>query len=179
MNAADIGARIEARMKELDLAPIDLAAAARVDPTSVKRWFAGRSAPSSPHLAALALKLQVTTDYLVGLSTMQRSRFDLAVEELRRDGTPEEEIVDLIVGFANHRAALEREQSAAADGRPTPKEPSEQPAAPERATVLPEVGHGGPANPDAVRDALEQASEAAEPQEPESPRNRPPEDEHD
>lgn len=136
MNAREIGARIEARMLEQKLEPIDLAAAARVDTTSVRRWFSGRSAPRSPHLAALARRLDVTADYLVGLTDLDYSNTEIFVRKLRGEGVEEEIILDMLRAVMNQGKAGPMpidEPHETPEGTPPPEEISEEPSGPPEA----------------------------------------------
>jgi repressor LexA len=62
-----LGARLREARRAQHLSQVVLAAHLGISQPALAQWERGRSDPSLPHLIALAVRLEVTTDYLVGL----------------------------------------------------------------------------------------------------------------
>lgn len=65
MSADDFAGRLDARMREQGLEAIDLAAAVRVNQSTVSRWLDGISKPHADHIAPLAARLDVSVAWLL------------------------------------------------------------------------------------------------------------------
>lgn len=79
MDLGELGARIKQRREARGLRQADLASALRVSPQAVSKWERGENAPDIVVLVPLARMLDVSVEWLLGGSPVERETFDAAV----------------------------------------------------------------------------------------------------
>lgn len=82
----ELGERIAARRRELNLSQVDLAYMVNTNPTQISRYERGDSEPSSSMLAAIAQALETTPNYLLGFSDDPRAPLSPEIEQLIEEG---------------------------------------------------------------------------------------------
>lgn len=65
MSVDDFAERVSARVDQLGLLPVDLAAATRVHQSAAERWLKGLTKPHADHIVPLAKKLDVSVAWLL------------------------------------------------------------------------------------------------------------------
>jgi class 3 adenylate cyclase len=79
MDLGELGARIRKRREERGLKQADLASALRVTPQAVSKWERGENAPDIVVLVPLSRLLDVSVEWLLGGSPIERETFDAVV----------------------------------------------------------------------------------------------------
>jgi class 3 adenylate cyclase len=79
MDLGELGARIKRRREARGLKQADLASALRVTPQAVSKWERGENAPDIVVLVPLARLLDVSVEWLLGGSPVERETFDAVV----------------------------------------------------------------------------------------------------
>ena len=67
----ELGNRIREKLDERGLSQNELAFIIEADPSTVSQWCTGISKPGYKSIKALALALDVTTDYLLGMEEVR------------------------------------------------------------------------------------------------------------
>jgi len=76
MDLTELGARIKKRREARGLRQADLAAALRVSPQAISKWERAENAPDIVVLVPLARLLDVSVEWLLGGSPVERETFD-------------------------------------------------------------------------------------------------------
>lgn len=79
MDLGELGARIKKRREARGLRQADLASALRVTPQAVSKWERGENAPDIVVLVPLSRLLDVTVEWLLGGSPVERETFEAIV----------------------------------------------------------------------------------------------------
>jgi class 3 adenylate cyclase len=79
MDLGELGARIKKRREARGLRQADLASALRVTPQAVSKWERGENAPDIVVLVPLCRLLDVSVEWLLGGSPIERETFDAVV----------------------------------------------------------------------------------------------------
>jgi DNA-binding XRE family transcriptional regulator len=79
MDLGELGARIKKRREARGLRQADLASALRVTPQAVSKWERGENAPDIVVLVPLSRLLDVSVEWLLGGSPIERETFEAVV----------------------------------------------------------------------------------------------------
>jgi class 3 adenylate cyclase len=101
MDLQELGARIKQRREARGLRQSDLASGLRVSPQAVSKWERGENAPDIVVLVPLARLLDVSVEWLLGGSPVERETFEAAV------------LVTTVRGFATRAQAMGPREIAA------------------------------------------------------------------
>src|SRR5882672_5961405 len=96
MDLGELGARIKKRREARGLRQADLASALRVTPQAVSKWERGENAPDIVVLVPLSRLLDVSVEWLLGGSPIERETFE-AVRHF--DGVPVKYVGDGALAF--------------------------------------------------------------------------------